>query len=308
MPKIADILWDSWCILSVVGIWPRYIEPKILKTNKFTIKCSVEGNLKIAAFSDLHFNPSLSDKFLAKITSQVMKFKPDLIFFLGDFLCDGHLYQKERLEKFLNTFSAPLGCFAVLGNHDYAEPVSINEHGEYDITERESHFSKAFTRIFNNIELKAISTERALNVKDHDELIDLLYSTPFKLLNNHSEVVGDSVNIVGLGEYSLGKAHPKIAFKHYCENLPGIVLVHNPDMIPRLEEFPGQIILCGHTHGGQINLPWIWKKLTVMEHLKYKEGLIEENGKTLYITRGVGSVKQFRWNAPPELCLITLEP
>lgn len=308
MPKLADILWDGWCILSLVGIWPRFIEPKILKVKQLHIRAPVKRKLKIAAFSDLHFNPKTPEKFLLKITSKVMNFEPDLIFFMGDFLCDGHLYQEKRLERFLNTFKAPLGCFAVFGNHDYDEPVSINSYGEYDVTEREAHFSKAFNRIFNDIKLKGITTERASKVKEHESLANLLYKTPFKILNNQTHVVEDLVNVVGLGEYSLGKAHPHLAFHHYQKDLPGIILIHNPDLIPKLKDYPGELVLAGHTHGGQINLPWIWKKLTIMENLQYKEGLVEEEGRSIYITRGVGSVKPFRWNAPPELCLITVEP
>jgi len=115
------------------------------------------------------------------------------------------------------------------------------------------------------------------------------------------------LNVCGLGEYSLNKCCPEIAFKTYDVNSPGIVLAHNPDSMPMLMDFPGDIILCGHTHGGQINLPWFWKKFTLLENMQFKKGLFQIHNKWLYVNRGVGSVMPFRWFALPEIALITLE-
>ena len=152
-------------------------------------------------------------------------------------------------------------------------------------------------------------SDRAKRIKDHPHLADVLKKTPFKLLQNQTVAIhqGDlKLNLTGLGEYVLDRADPEAAFKGVDPSSPGIILVHNPDMVPKLLKYPGNLILSGHTHGGQVNLPWIWKKLTLMEQIRFKEGRIEEDGKTVFVSRGVGSVKPFRWNAPPELVLIEL--
>ena len=65
--------------------------------------------------------------------------------------------------------------------------------------------------------------------------------------------------------------------------------------------------MCGHTHGGQVNLPWFWKKFTLMENPQLKRGLVRMLDKWIYINRGVGSIMQFRWFAKPEILLLTLE-
>lgn len=309
--SFADLLWDTWCVISVVGIWPRFIEPKLLKTTRLDVKLpGLKKDLKAVAFSDLHLNPCMSETLLEKIVQQTKAFNPDLIFFLGDFLCDGHLDSKEQLESFLKSFSAPLGVYAVLGNHDYSDSVSINEKGDYDVTSGVFHFKKAFSRLFSKVKLSSQTTERAQQIKDHYELLETLSKTPFKLLNNKTVLIdqdGVKLNITGLGEYMMGKALPEQAYQNYDPSIPGITLVHNPDMIPRLKDYPGSLVLSGHTHGGQINLPWVSNKLTMMEDFRYKIGRVEDPGKTAFISRGVGSVKPFRWNAPPELVLITLK-
>ena len=64
--------------------------------------------------------------------------------FLGDFLCDGLLDSSEKLTAFLNQFSPPLGAYAVLGNHDYDEPVSINAAGDYDVAARIHTLTRRF--------------------------------------------------------------------------------------------------------------------------------------------------------------------
>jgi predicted MPP superfamily phosphohydrolase len=51
----------------------------------------------------------------------------------------------------------------------------------------------------------------------------------------------------------------------------------------------------------------VWKKLTVMENRKWKSGFFDEGDKSVYVTRGVGSVFSFRWFSPPEIVLATVE-
>lgn len=308
---LPDLLWDTWCVGSLVGIWPRFIEPRLLTTTTLEIRLpGLKRDLKALAFSDLHFQAGISSSFLQKILRKSVAFKPDLVFFLGDFLCDSELYAPSQLQSFLQAFKPPLGGYAVLGNHDYAAPVSVNNLGDYDLCEKENPFKKAFQRLAYPLVLSRKVTERAKKVKEHPELLAVLKKTPFKLLNNQTQVIqkGDlHLNITGLGEHMLGRVQPAEAFKKFQPGVPGIVLVHNPDAVPHLIDQPGNLILSGHTHGGQINLPWIWKRLSRMEEPQFKEGRFEFPSKTLYVSRGVGSVKPFRWYAPPELVLIHLK-
>jgi len=312
--SFATPLWDLFCTLSIIGIWPRFLEPNLILTSKLSLPIpnlhpSLQG-FKILQISDLHLHPGVPNCFLKKIASKIKKYKPDLIAVTGDFLCYSRLTAPDKLRKMLQSFQAPFGCYAVFGNHDYKECVSINSEGEYDVISNSSSLAKAFTRLQESVILKKSITERAKNVPMHQELLNLLDDTPIKLLHNSTitlPIHDTKLNITGLGEYMLGRLDAKTAFKNYDANYPGIILLHNPDGAPYLKDFPGNIILCGHTHGGQVNLPWLWRKFTLLENMNFKKGLSKQDKKWVYVNRGIGSVIPFRWFSPPEILLLTLE-
>lgn len=310
------ILWDAFCTSSIIGIWPRFIEPNLIRTTRLTLPVqrlpSDLSGIKVLQFSDLHIRPGMPDAFLKRLSKKIAALSPDIIVFTGDFLCYAAMTAPQRLQKFLAGLSAPYGCFAVLGNHDYAACVSINEAGEYDVMETSaSSLSRAFKRLGTTTVLKEVTTARAQAVPLHNELVSLLAQTPFQLLHNACRTVPikqSKLNICGLGEYMLGQARPQEAFQDYDDSYPGIVLLHNPDGIRLLHNYPGDIVLSGHTHGGQVNLPWMWRKFTLLENMGLKKGLVTVGNKRIYVNRGIGSVLPFRWFSPPELTLLTLEP
>lgn len=307
-------LWDCFCAISIIGIWPRYIEPILLSQSFYSIKLDnlpkdLDG-LKIVQISDLHLSRQASTLLLNKLIKKIRALKPDLILLTGDFLCYSNLDDANKLRTLLQQFNAPYGCYAVLGNHDYETPVSVNSKGEYDlITTKVSTLSKGFSRLFTKTTLTGTTTERAKNSLPHQELVNLLKETHFQLLHNDTvtiQVKNAALNITGLGEYMLGKTNPAIAFAKYNSEAPGIILLHNPDGLPLLKNYPGDIVFCGHTHGGQINLPWLWKKFTLLENLKFKKGLFKYFSKWVNVNRGIGSTLSFRWFSVPEITLITL--
>lgn len=307
-------LWDLFCTASIIGIWPRFIEPKMLCLNQFTLPIrslpkDLDG-LKCLHFSDLHWRGHLSSTYLKKLVKKINAQQPDLIFFTGDFLIRSLIDDRAELIAFLNALESKKGSFAVFGNHDYSAYVTVNQEGDYDIDETTPNsLLKGFELLVSRIKISGKTTNRAKKVVLHEELIHLLQDTPFiPLHNSHFFVpVGKSgLNIVGLGEYSAGQCNPDKGFKGYQNEFPGIILSHNPDSFPMLLDRPGDLILAGHTHGGQINLPYVWKKFTHLEQFRYKRGLLQVHEKWTYISRGVGSLIPFRWFSPPEITLFTL--
>jgi predicted MPP superfamily phosphohydrolase len=314
--KAFKITWDLLCIASGIGIWPRFIEPRLIATTDLrltlpALPLALKG-LKIAQFSDLHFSAASSSHFLRKLTKKIEDFSPDLITFTGDFLCHSHLDDPEQLKKFLRQFHAPYGCYAILGNHDYRHYVSINSRGDYDVIDpHASTVKKGWQRLLTTTSLTGITTPAAAHVELHPGLVALLADTPFKLLHNETCVLpikSSGLNITGLGEYSAGKCLPAPAFRDYQPEYPGIVLAHNPDSLRLLQNFPGDLILSGHTHGGQVNLPGLCHKFMLLENSSLKRGLLKVANKQIYINRGVGGVMPFRWFSLPEVLLLTLEP
>lgn len=316
--RLGNFLWDLWCVVSVVGIWPRFIEPNSLSTRKLKLKIpslpeSLKG-LRILQFSDLHLNRGITDHFLNKLKHNIEKLSPDIITYTGDFLCYGRFFDKERLLEFFQSIpKAKYGNYAIMGNHDYSDYICVNENGDYDIGDNDTDKSviiKGFERLLKKLEVTGKITPEAEQVGFNEELIGLVNETHFQLFHNETVTIpinGTKLNICGLGEHMLGQAKPEEAFKNYQKEYPGIILVHNPDAVPHLKNYPGEVILCGHTHGGQVNLPWMWKRFIVLENMRYKSGLFYEDDRWIYVNRGVGGVMNFRWFCMPEILLLELD-
>ncbi len=313
--KWVDWCWDAWCIFSLIGIWPRFIEPKLISTSKIQLSIPnlprpLEG-LNILQLSDLHWHSKFSSRFCKKIINKINRIYPDLIVFTGDFLIRSQLENAKGLCQLLSSLKAKMGCYAILGNHDYDKYVTVNKLGDYDVEEipYSKNLHKGFKRLFGSTNLTGKVSSGAQMTGIHTDLIQLLEKTPFQLLHNTSATVyhkNSGINICGLGEYSLGRCLPEQAFQNYRSEYPGIVLTHNPDSIPKLLEYPGDIILSGHTHGGQINLPILREKFTQIEQMHLMRGLKKLNDKWIYINRGLGGAMPFRWFSTPELTLFTL--
>lgn len=312
----TDWSWDTWCVLSILGLWPRFIEPKMLSISKIDLPIanlphSLE-DLTILQISDLHWHANFSPAFIQKIINKINALQPDLLIFTGDFLTQSKLENAPGLKKFLNSLNAKIGCFAVLGNHDYESYVTANDQGDYDVENfaQSHHLHKGFRLLFREVKLSKKISPAVQKLKTHDELIDLLQKTPFQLLHNSCKIIPvkqSFLNICGLGEYTLGRCLPQKAFEGYDASYPGLILTHNPDSVPLLLDYPGDIILAGHTHGGQVNLPFLRNKFTRVEQMQHIRGLKKLNGKWVYINRGIGSVMPFRWFSTPELTLIRLK-
>lgn len=313
---LVEILWNIWCIVSIIGVWPRFIEPRLLTTTRLKLKINnlhkdLE-NIKILHFSDLHFNKSTSKRFLKRICKKASLLKPDIILFSGDLLCYSRLEEETRLLHFLNSLHAPYGCFLVFGNHDYQKYASVSREGKYDLVEERKYpfIIEGFRKLFHKQAKAKGFSARVHAVDRHEEFCKLLKKTSFEILENETKKIpiGNSfLNISGLGEYCLGKCLPEKAFKEYDEKFPGLVLSHNPDSFMRLKDWPGDIVLSGHTHGGQVNLPFMRNKFIYLENKKWMRGFVQEGEKKLYVNRGVGSHSLFRWFSPPELLLLTMQ-
>jgi len=313
--RLLHGLWDLWCTLSIVGIWPRFVEPNLLSTTRLTLPIDnlpdhFHGKT-ILHFSDLHLHPGTSNYFVRKFLRRVRSLSPDLIVCTGDLLCRSTLPERQRLTTLLQQLHAPYGSYFAFGNHDYASYVSVDDQGDYaTVDPTKASIVEGFQRLFGVQELTGEVAEHTHKIEKHEEFCALLAETSFQVLDNETKQIQigeDRLNICGLGDYMLGRHCPEIAFEHYDERYPGIILCHNPDAAMHLEGYPGEIVLSGHTHGAQVYLPWMWKKFITLENPHLLRGLQEVKGKKIYINRGLGGVLPFRWFSVPEVLLLTLE-
>ncbi|QPJ63580.1 MAG: metallophosphoesterase [Candidatus Nitronauta litoralis] len=240
---------------------------------------------KIAQLSDLHSSPLVSVNHLKAAAILAKKENPDLVVLTGDFI--GHKIRTHRREihefdkqyvdnivEALSVLKPAHGIFSVLGNHDF---WSGPEATQYLI----DRFSKGLGAQWLRNDRVELQRGR------------------------------DSIQLIGVDDlwqdsFSLRKAYRKVD-----HGRTRILLSHNPEVNEEFQWNPGlsaELILSGHTHGGQVVLPFIGPPfLPGIRNKKYIAGLVEEKGRQTYVTRGIGHlVVPLRFNCPPEVSLIEL--
>lgn len=123
----------------------------------------------------------------------------------------------------------------------------------------------------------------------------------------------DGVHVVGLDTVWAGQPDPRRALATVPAAQPVLLLVHEPDFIDRIPAVPHSIVgLSGHTHGGQVIVPWRGPLCLPRYGRKYPMGLLPvhgQAGRQVYVSRGVGtSIVPLRLNCRPEVTLLTLQP
>ena len=118
---------------------------------------------------------------------------------------------------------------------------------------------------------------------------------------------GESFCVLGLRDEYARNRSVSWQLSRALPGLPLLVLVHEPDVFHELGGQPS-LTLAGHTHGGQVNLPWLGRLIVPSRFgQRYAAGHIVENGRHLYVTTGVGtSILPVRFGVPPEIALLTL--
>lgn len=117
----------------------------------------------------------------------------------------------------------------------------------------------------------------------------------------------DRMHIGGAGD--LWEDHFEIApvFKNVPDEEFRILLAHNPDSVDTIEGPPMDLILSGHTHGGQIVLPFIGALKLPVKNKTYNQGLIPTKNGPVFISRGIGTaILPIRFNCPPEIAILEL--
>jgi uncharacterized protein len=249
--------------------WPRF--PEIPVKIKGLPK-SFE-NFRIAQVSDMHTGHTQTE-FLQSALSHVQSLKPDLVLFTGDLIHHNSDWI-DTVTTLVKTFTMPV--VASFGNHDYSPYRGADEPYDPDLSE------KLFTA------LAGIGCPVLRNA-----------SLP---LVHH----GDRLWLAGLDDLWFGEFKPKPAFDKIPPGEPVIALSHNPDTAEYLDPYHPDLILSGHTHGGQLRLPFYGAIRLNIANPQYDWGLFQLPRSQLYVTSGIGFILQARFNCRPEVPIIVLQ-
>lgn len=117
----------------------------------------------------------------------------------------------------------------------------------------------------------------------------------------------DHLSILGIDEVYRGKPDVAAAFKGIGESEPCIAVSHHPDIMDELDGRRLDLLVCGHTHGGQIRLPFFGPIVIPSRHEgEFAEGFHRVRNVLLYVSRGIGAVPPLRILCRPEVATFTL--
>ena len=174
----------------------------------------------LVQLSDLHVGPSVDSAFLERSLRLVNEMEPDLVCITGDFMTCDRGEQIDEVARVVGSLAVPpMGCFAVLGNHDYG------------IHSRQSDVA--------------------------DRLVSRLAELGIETLRNSSRMT-DGLRIIGLDDLWSRRFDAKPVAADLASPTPSVVLCHNPDgadLYP-FANYRGWM-LSGHTHGGQCKPPFL---------------------------------------------------
>jgi predicted MPP superfamily phosphohydrolase len=275
--RLAKFLGRNW---ARVG-YAYHVEPVWLEVNRIALP--VRGlprpfhGLKVAHLTDFHYGRQIPAGYLEGALEKALEEKPDLIALTGDFIDRGprHVATAAKLFRGLK---APLGVFAVLGNHDF-------------------------------------SVHNARGVRRHPELhravADALGAEGVRVLRNESvrfDRDGGGLILAGVDDLWSRESDPDAALAGNCPDTPRVVLAHNPQSVDLLADHRFDLVLSGHTHGGQIDWPGLGRVLLGRKARRWAAGLYEHAPGHLYVNKGVGFGWRFRFGARPEVAVFTLTP
>jgi len=136
-----------------------------------------------------------------------------------------------------------------------------------------------------------------------------LRQTGVQVLDNDAVCIGSNLWLAGLGDPTTQRDNLSQTMHNVPAEACCIMLSHAPDPIDQAAKAGVDLILAGHTHGGQVNLPVIGPPLVPAKHgPKYAQGLFSHQNTRMFVTRGIGVVPPaYRLNCSPEVAILTLK-
>jgi predicted MPP superfamily phosphohydrolase len=232
--------------------------------------------IRIAQLSDIHFNSFMTLRHLERVVELTNAQKPDLVMLTGDFVtAPSHRRDKVTSAEqawpcanALRQFKPPLGCFAVLGNHDYQTNVNVVA---------EALGAGSQIQLLRN---RAVALERD----------------------------GARLWLAGIDNVTAVHARPDDALRGVPRQECTLVAVHEPDFADEMRKFPVDFQMSGHSHGGQIRFPLVGAIFLPPWARKYPMGHYRIGDYQLYTSRGIGVIGlPMRLMCPPEISVFTLK-
>jgi len=270
--KILSVLSILMTILIMIYIYARFIEPELLTVRYETINTDYisKEEIKILQFSDTHISEYFDIDDLNNAIAKINEENPDIVVFTGDLIDQFNNYEnKDNIHE----------IWEALGSIN--APIKYAVYGNHD-------YGGGAEKVYKEI----------------------MEKSGFKLLiNEKEELLQYNINFIGMDDSIFGEYEPEVISGHMDKDMYNIVLSHEPDVADKLLEYSIDLFLAGHSHGGQVNLPFANYLPSLGE--KYVRGFYDfENFRQtkIYVNIGLGTSSiPMRFMAAPELTVITLK-
>ncbi|MDZ4742132.1 MAG: metallophosphoesterase [Verrucomicrobiota bacterium] len=262
------------------------VEPTLVEVTRQSLKIvglpKAFNGMRLAHITDLHRSHLVSLDYLYDCVAKVNSLHADLLLVTGDYITGRQnvsglkrkLYGKGvEVEEFMSECAGAIGR----AKTRYGTFASLGNHDHW----------------FNGDYVTRSLTEEGVTV--------------LRNKNTLIEESGQTLEIVGLGDLWTEKLDFQKAFSG-TQGAFQIVLMHNPDTFEKWDRPGSHMILSGHTHGGQVNIPFFGAPIVPSKYgNKYAQGLFQKGNTRMYVNRGLGSIAPpVRFNCRPEIALIEL--
>ncbi len=278
--KVLDILPFASVALSFTASFggSREVVTENVQIRIKNMHNDLEG-FKILQISDIHIGQLINEEYLKMCKDIISSLKADLLIVTGDII-DNNSYFLPLAGRFFHSIKQqfPYGAYGVMGNHDYID------YGDKIATQ----LTQSGLRILRN---EMVTIRRG---KGKIQILGMDYPNPLERQWGK--------------RMKMAKQYFKMTSLQKKEYVPTIVLNHHPSDFAFLQKENIDLVLSGHTHGGQIRLsnnrnsPLSFASLG----LDYYIGHYKEKGTQLYVNRGLGHWMPVRINCPPEITVFEM--
>lgn len=260
-----------------INIYAWFVEPRRLVVREVTI-VSEEWRgapIRIAALSDTHVGgPHVDAARMLGIVRRVNALRPDLVVLLGDYV-NGHAPEAERSPAEQQEIIGGVGTFAALTPR-YGVVSVIGNHDVW-------------------------YSRQAVTTALQDAGVAVLWNRNIVVNRN-----GGAIVVAGLEDDTTSHPDFAAALDGAPSGADTIVISHSPDPFADMPRGPA-LMLAGHGHCGQATIPLVGRPILPLRNKRYGCHMVEENGKRMYVTAGIGtSILPVRFLNPPEIVVITL--
>jgi uncharacterized protein len=273
LPLAALVLATAGLALAAYAC---FVEPRWLRVRQTPIHiASLPSSWRIVHLTDLHLSSAVSLDYLEGTFRQAIAQHPDLICITGDFFTH-RLEGREAYAAALRMLSQAAPTFACPGNHDGGK-WALARGGPPDASE-----------------LRGLMNEAGIHLLENQDTTLTLSA--------------GRVLIGGLGDVWAGRCAPDLIRADFDSSSAPlkILMTHNPDSKSEAAPIAWDLLLAGHTHGGQFSLPFVGTPFAPVADKRFVNGLYSYAGRPFYVSPGVGNLHGVRFNCRPEISVLDL--